>query len=126
MHLDSAFYIRIVAIVTLLLGLSETSRLLGVSLGARSPLSVLGITSFTYLAAFSLALLFSAVGLWMKARWGGLILVVALGTELGLHLAGSPYIGMTLFGMVLRMALLASVLLMFAIGLRARRASGRE
>ena len=42
----SGRYIRIVAMIALLLGLSDASRLLGISTGAVSPLTVLGTTGF--------------------------------------------------------------------------------
>ena len=70
-----AIYIRIVAIISLLLGLNDAARLLGVNLGEVSPIATMGMTGFVYLAIFALARLFAAVGLWIKASWGAVLLV---------------------------------------------------
>jgi hypothetical protein len=55
-------YIRIVAIISLMLGLNDAARLLGVGLGDVSPVTTLGMTGFVYLGIFGLARLFAAVG----------------------------------------------------------------
>ena len=68
-------YVRIVAIIALLLGLNDASRLLGVSTGAQSPIEILGGTGFVYLSIFAMARLFAAVGLWIRASWGAVLLV---------------------------------------------------
>ncbi|MHB1109222.1 MAG: hypothetical protein ACYCZU_02710, partial [Devosia sp.] len=94
----SGRYVRIVAIIALLLGLSDASRLLGVSTGAVSPLTMLGTTGFVYLTIFALARLFAAVGLWIKASWGAVLLVGATAVELTLYLMGSQDVQMTAFG----------------------------
>ncbi len=114
-------YIRVVAIISLLLGLNDASRLLGVSTGSQSPISLLGPVGFTYLAIFALALLFASVGLWIKASWGAVLLVGATGAELFLYLIGSKDVQMTAFGFAVRVVLLASLLLIFLLGLRLRR-----
>lgn len=118
----SGRYIRIVAIIALLLGLSDASRLLGVSSGAVSPLTVLGTTGFVYLAVFALARLFAAVGLWIKASWGAVLLVGSTGVELALYLMGSRDVQMSAFGFAVRLVLLVSIVLIFILGLRLRRA----
>ena len=82
-------YVRIVAIIALLLGLNDASRLLGVAGGEVSPLTTLGPAGFTYLAIFALARLFAAVGLWIKASWGAVLLVGATGVELLMFLLGN-------------------------------------
>ncbi|MDP1732033.1 MAG: hypothetical protein Q8L54_12835 [Devosia sp.] len=115
-------YTRIVAIIALLLGLSDASRLLGVSSGSVSPLAELGTTGFVYLAIFALARLFAAVGLWIKASWGAVLLVGATAVELSLYLMGSPDVKMTAFGFAVRLVLLVSITLIFVLGLRLRRA----
>ena len=114
-------YVRIVAIIALLLGLNDASRLLGVQTGDVSPLTVLGVSGFTYLAVFSLARLFAAVGLWIKASWGAVLLVGATAVELILYLFGNPDIQMTAIGFGVRLLLLASITLIFLLGLRFRR-----
>lgn len=118
----SGRYIRIVAIIALLLGLSDASRLLGVSSGSTSPLDALGTTGFAYLTVFALARLFAAVGLWIKASWGAVLLVGATGVEMMLYLAGSRDVQISAFGFVIRLVLLVSIALIFALGLRLRRA----
>lgn len=117
----SGRYIRIVAIIALLLGLSDASRLL-ISSGSDSPLAVLGTTGFIYLAVFALARLFAAVGLWIKASWGAVLLVGATGVELALYLVGSKDVSMSAFGFAVRLVLLVSITLIFVLGLRLRRA----
>ena len=116
-------YVRVVAIISLLLGLNDASRLVGVSLGARSPIEVFGPTGFTYLAVFTLALLFAAVGLWIKASWGAVMLVGATSVELGMFLFGSKDVQMTVFGFGVRLVLLAAILAIFVLGVRLRRAA---
>lgn len=119
----SGRYIRIVAIIALLLGLSDASRLLGISTpGNVSPLTVLGTTGFAYLTVFALARLFAAVGLWIKASWGAVLLVGATGVELLLYLAGSSDVHMSAFGFAVRLVLVVSIVLIFVLGLRLRRA----
>ncbi|MDF2984471.1 MAG: hypothetical protein K0Q69_4243 [Devosia sp.] len=70
-------YLRIIAIIALLLGLADASRLLGVSSGSVSPIAQLGPTGFAFLTVFCLARLFAAVGLWIRASWGAVLLVGA-------------------------------------------------
>lgn len=114
-------YVRIVAIVALLLGLNDASRLLGIQMGDQSPLEVLGTTGFTYLAIFALARLFAAVGLWIKASWGAVLLVGATTIEVLLYLFGNPDVQMTLLGFGVRVALLAGIVLIIVLSLRFRR-----
>jgi hypothetical protein len=114
-------YVRIIAIVALLLGLNDASRLLGVQTGDQSPLELLGTAGFTYLAIFALARLFAAVGLWIKASWGAVLLVGATTVELILYLFGNSDVQMSLFGFGVRVVLLASIVLIVVLGLRIRR-----
>ena len=115
-------YIRIVAIIALLLGLSDASRLLGVTTGNQSPLSLLGTTGFVYLTIFALSRLFAAVGLWIRASWGAVLLVGATGAELILYLLGSRDVQMSAFGFAVRLVLVVSILIIFLMSLRMRRA----
>jgi hypothetical protein len=115
--------VRILAIVTLLIGLNDAARLLGVTLGAQSPIELYGLTGFIYLAVFTLALLFAAVGLWMKASWGAVLLAGATGIELAMFLLGSKDVQMTLLGFGVRLVLLAAVVAIFVLGIRMRRAA---
>lgn len=116
-------YVRIISIVALLLGLNDAARLLGVSLGAESPIAALGVRGFVFLAAFTLALLFAAVGLWIKASWGAVLLLAATVAELGLFLAGSADVQMTIYGFGVRLVLLAAIVAVLVLGVRIRLAA---
>jgi hypothetical protein len=113
-------YVRIVAIIALLLGLNDASRLLGVSGGTQSPIAVLGAAGFTYLAVFALARLFAAVGLWIRASWGAVLLVGATGIELAMYLMGNRDVQMSALGFAVRLVLLVSIALIFVLSLRFR------
>ena len=119
-------YIRIVAIISLLLGLNDAARLLGVNLGDVSPIATMGMTGFVYLAIFALARLFAAVGLWIKASWGAVLLVGATAVELALHLLGNPDIRMSAFGFAVRIVLLVAILAIFALSFRFTRAQAAD
>jgi uncharacterized membrane protein (DUF2068 family) len=121
-----AIYIRIVAIISLMLGLSDAGRLLGVNLGSVSPISTFGVTGFTYLAVFAAARLSAAVGLWIKASWGAVLLVGATAAELAMYLAGNPDIRMSAFGFAVRVVLLASILVIFVLSIRLDRARAAD
>lgn len=118
----SALYIRVIAIIALLLGLNDASRLLGVAGGETSPLTVLGPVGFTYLALFALARLFAAVGLWIKASWGAVLLVGATGVELILYLLGNRDVQMTAVGFAVRLVLLTTIVVVLVLSWRLRRA----
>jgi uncharacterized membrane protein (DUF2068 family) len=113
-------YVRIVAIIALLLGLNDASRLLGVSTGAQSPIDILGVTGFVYLAVFSMAQLFAAVGLWIRASWGAVLLVAATVLELGMYLLGSKDVQMSALGFAIRLVLLVSIVVVFVLSIRMR------
>jgi hypothetical protein len=122
MDFASGRFVRVVALIALLLGLNDASRLLGVQLGETSPITVLGVTGFIYLSIFALALLFASVGLWIKASWGAVLLLAATVLELGLYVTGNKDVQISAFGFVVRVVLLASVLLLFVVEMRQRRA----
>jgi hypothetical protein len=119
-------YIRIVAIISLMLGLSDAGRLLGVNLGPVSPIATYGVTGFVYLGIFAAARLSAAVGLWIKASWGAVLLVGATGAELALYLSGNPDIRMSAFGFAVRLVLLVSILIIFVLGIRLNRAHAAD
>lgn len=119
-------YIRIVAIISLLLGLNDAARLLGVNLGDVSPIAAMGMTGFVYLAIFALARLFAAVGLWIKASWGAVLLVGATAVELGLYLLGSPDVRMSALGFALRLVLLVAIVVIFVLSIRLHRARSAD
>ncbi|ODT70773.1 MAG: hypothetical protein ABS75_11655 [Pelagibacterium sp. SCN 63-23] len=115
-------YTRIIAVLALFLGLSDAARLLGVGTGATSPIAIMGFSGFAYLAIFALARLFAAVGLWINASWGAVLLVATTAVELGLHLAGTGDLRMSTIGFGLRIALLVAILVIFGLSLRFHRA----
>lgn len=115
-------YIRIVAIIALLLGLADAARLLGVSSGSVSPLATLGTAGFVYLAIFCLARLFAAVGLWIRASWGAVLLVGATAVELAMYLMGNRDIQLDPIGFALRLVLLVAITVVFVLSVRMRRA----
>ncbi|WP_035081583.1 hypothetical protein [Devosia riboflavina] len=119
-------YIRIVALLSLALGLSDAGRLLGVNLGATSPVAVLGPVGFVLLGVFSLSRLFAGVGLWLKASWGAVLLVGSTAAELALYLAGSPDIRMSAFGFAVRIVLLVAISVIFALSFRFSRAQAAD
>jgi hypothetical protein len=115
-------YLRIVAIIALLLGLADASTLLGVSSGAQSPIDELGATGFAYLAVFCLARLFAAVGLWIGASWGAVLLGIATTVELLMYLFGNHDIEISAFGFAIRLLLVVSVAALLFLSFRMRRA----
>jgi hypothetical protein len=114
-------YLRVIAIIALLLGLNDAARLLGVTGGEQSPITTLGPAGFTYLALFALARLFAAVGLWIKASWGAVLLVAATSVELLLFLLGSRDVQMDAVGFAVRLVLLTAIVLVFVLSWRVRR-----
>src|SRR3982750_4906930 len=119
-------YIRIVAIISLLLGLNDAARLLGVNLGPVSPITAMGMTGFVYLAIFCLARLFAAVGLWIKASWGAVLLVGSTGVELLLYLLRATDVQMSAIGFAVRLVLLASISIIFVLSIRLNRARAAD
>jgi hypothetical protein len=113
-------FVRVIAILSLALGLMDAARLLGVNMGATSPLAVLGPIGFVYLGIFASARLFASVGLWIKASWGGALLVGSTIIELALFLMGTPDVYISGFGFAMRLFLLASILVIYILSIRAR------
>lgn len=114
--------IRVIALVALLLGLADAAVLLGVTGSSETPLATLGAAGFSYLAVFSLSLLFAAVGLWIGASWGAVLLVGSAGVEMLLYLMGNPDIRLDAVGFGVRLVLIVAIALIFAFSLRLRRA----
>jgi hypothetical protein len=114
-------FARLIAMICLLIGLIDTFRLLGVSDGDTSPIAAMGATAFVYLAIFALARLFAAVGLWIQANWGGVLLIGVSVAELGLYLSGSRDVDMNMIGFIVRLVLLIGVILLFLAAWRRSR-----
>lgn len=117
---------RVIAIITLLLGLNDAARLLGISLGETSPIAVMGVTGFVYLAIFALSRLFAAVGLWINASWGAVMLFVATGVELGLFLSGNPDVQVSVFGLIVRALLMIGIVVLLVLSILRRRANSHD
>lgn len=113
-------YLRIVAIIALLLGLSDASRLL-ISSGTTSPITELGPTGFAYLAVFCLARLFAAVGLWIRASWGAVLLGLATAIELLMFMIGNRDVTISMLGFGVRLLLVVSVAALLFLSFRMRR-----
>lgn len=114
-------YMRIIAMVALLLGLSDAALLLGITTGPADPMTVLGPTGFAYLSTFCVSRLFAAVGIWIGASWGAVLLVGATTIELILYLTGNPDIHVSPFDFIVRLVLIVAVLVLFGLRLRLRR-----
>lgn len=115
-------FVRIIAIVALLVGLGDAARLLGVTSGSVSPLAELGPAGFVYLAVFCLSRLFAAVGLWIGTSWGAVLLVGATTVELLMFLVGNRDVQLDAIGFVVRLLLVIAIVLLFVLRLRLRRA----
>lgn len=113
--------LRTVAIITLLMGLGDAARLVGLGDGDKSPIAILGVAGFTWLTIFCIAHLFAAVGLWIKASWGAVTLIGACLLALILTATGSPDFSVDLVGAALRVLILVVLLGLMAINWRARR-----
>jgi hypothetical protein len=109
-------FARALALLCLWIGLSELSRLLGVSTGDQNPVENMGATAFVYLAGFAVARLFCAVGLWINSSWGAVVLFGAAATELVLAVLGNAQITLSGGDLVLRIILLlgSGTLLIYA------------
>lgn len=114
-------YLRVIAIIALLLGLGDAARLLGVSNGTVSPITQLGAAGFTYLAVFCIARLFAAVGLWIRASWGPVLLAGATLIEVALYLAGVREVRIDAVGFAIRLLILGSLAVLLFLNLRQRR-----
>jgi hypothetical protein len=101
---------RVLAIISLVMGLGDAARLLGVWSGAQSPILAFGSTGFALLAVLAAARLFAALGLWLQVQWGAVLLAVALFVELTVYLFGGGLVAMTLLGFIFKLgALLATI-----------------
>lgn len=101
---------RVLAIVSLVMGLGDAARLLGVWSGAQSPLTAFGSTGFALLAVLAAARLFAALGLWLQVQWGPVLLAAALFVELFVFLFGSGIVAMTLYGFIFKLAALLATI----------------
>lgn len=115
--------LRGIALLTLILGLADAARLLGVSTGSSNPIDQMGMSAFVYLGIFTIAHLFAAVGIWIRANWGNVLLAGVTFLELSLYLAGNPNVQMSVLGFIVRLLMLVAMVLIFLIAFRTRRAA---
>jgi uncharacterized membrane protein (DUF2068 family) len=113
-------YVRIVAIISLLVGLADASRLLGVSTGDANPIEIMGTVGFVYLSIFAAARLFAAVGLWIRASWGAVLLLAASAIELGMYFFGNRAIQLSALDFAVRLVLLVAIVGIFVAAFRFR------
>ena len=113
-------YARIVAIISLLVGLADASRLLGVSTGEANPIEIMGTVGFVYLSIFAAARLFAAVGLWIRASWGAVLLLAASAIELGMYFFGNRAIQLSALDFAVRLVLLVAIVGIFVTAFRFR------
>ena len=106
---------RVLAILSLVMGLGDAAHLLGVWSGAQSPLTAFGATGFALLAILAAARLFAALGLWLQVQWGAVLLAAALVVELGVVLLGNGLIAMTLYSFIFKLAVLLATFALIAM-----------
>lgn len=110
----AGFLARILALVSLFMGLGDATRLLGLGAGATSPIVAMGLIGFLLLAGLSLMRLFAAVGLWIHARWGAVVLAGSLVVEVVLYLAGSAWVSLSLWGFIFKLAVMLATFALLA------------
>lgn len=118
--------VRVIALCGLLLGLVDAARVTGLWDGSANPILVLGPAGFVYTAAAALTLLFAAVGLWMRASWGAVLLLGALGTQIVLYLIGNPDVSLSMIDFGLRLVVLIGMVLVLLARVRLRRLSAHD
>lgn len=114
--------LRAIAMVALLMGLVDATRLLGVMSGPQSPIAIFGPTGFAYLATFCLARLFSAVGIWIGASWGGVLLAGSTIIELVASVMNRADVSIDIVGYILRVLILAALATIVVLRFRGREA----
>lgn len=107
-------FARVLALVSLLIGLGDATRLLGLWDGASSPITTIGAMGFVLLTALCLARLFAAVGLWIHSSWGALLLSGSLLVEIGFYLSGSAWVSLSLWGFIFKTAALLATIALLA------------
>ncbi len=111
----TAAWARILALVSLAIGLTDAARLLGLGTSVSSPIDALGISGFIVLTLLCVMRLFAAVGLWIQVRWGALLLLASLVIELVLHLTGSGWVTLTLLGFIFKLATMLATIALVAL-----------
>lgn len=121
----AGFFARILALISLFMGLGDATRLLGLGTDVASPIIAMGLMGFVLLFILGLMRLFAAVGLWLHARWGAVVFAGSLAIELIFALAGSTWVSLSLLGFIFKLAvMLATFSLLAFVQIAARRHVG--
>ena len=99
-------FARILALLSLFIGLGDAARLLGLGGGSASPLLTIGTMGFVLLAALTLMRLFASVGLWIHSSWGAVVLAASLVIEIGFYLTGSNWVSLGLWSFIFKLAVM--------------------
>ena len=67
-----------------------------------------------------MARLFAAVGLWIRASWGAVLLLAATVVELGMYLFGNRDIQLSALDFAVRLVLLVAIVVVFVLAFRFR------
>lgn len=106
---------RILALLSLFIGLGDAARLLGLGAGSASPILTIGTMGFVLLSALTLMRLFAAVGLWIQSSWGAIVLAASLAIELGFHLLGSTWVSLGLWNFIFKLGVMLATFGLLAI-----------
>ncbi|AEQ51151.1 hypothetical protein [Pelagibacterium halotolerans] len=106
---------RILALLSLFIGLGDAARLLGLGAGSASPILTIGTMGFILLSALTLMRLFAAVGLWIQSSWGAIILAASLAIELAFYLLGSNWVSLGLWGFIFKLGVMLATFGLLAI-----------
>jgi len=118
----AGLFARILALISLFMGLGDATRLLGLGSDVVSPIAAMGAMGFVLLSILSLMRLFAAVGLWIHARWGAIVLGGSLLAEIVFYLAGSTWVSLSLWGFIFKLVvMLATFGLLAFVQIAARR-----
>ncbi|MFT6659625.1 hypothetical protein [Maritalea sp.] len=101
---------RVVASVSLFVGLANALHALGVSGNMLDPVGGFNQLVFATMITIACLRLFAAVGLWAYATWGAFLLLFASFIEIGLVVVGSARMMVTAAGFGLSILLLASAI----------------
>jgi hypothetical protein len=97
---------RILALLSLFIGLGDAARLLGLGTGSASPITTIGTMGFVLLSALTLMRLFAAVGLWIQPSWGAIVLAASLVIEIGFYLMGSNWVSLGLWSFIFKLGVM--------------------
>ena len=108
-------FARILALLSLFIGLGDAARLLGLGAGTASPIATIGTMGFVLLSALTLMRLFAAVGLWIQSSWGAVVLAASLVIEIGFYLTGSNWVSLSLWSFIFKLGVMLATFGLLAI-----------